>query len=62
MKPDKTYEIDYLNPMGDGSGSEDSSKDDEFIEEWAKRNLQTPGNVSNSEVDDEGSAIRTLLA
>jgi hypothetical protein len=62
MKPDKTYEIDYLNPMGDGSGSEDSSKDDEFIEEWEKRNLQTPGNVSNSEVDDEGSAIRTLLA
>jgi hypothetical protein len=62
MKPDQTYEIDYLNPMGDGSGSDDSSQDDEFIEEWAKRYLQTPGNVSNSEVDDEGSSIRTVLA
>jgi hypothetical protein len=62
VKPEKTYEIDYLNPMGDDSGSEDSFKDDEFVEEWEKRHLQMPGNVSNSEIDDKGSAIRTLLA
>ena len=52
----KSYEIDYLNPMG----ADDLSSDDEFLIEWLKQNEGTKaGNETYS--DDGENLTETIL-
>jgi hypothetical protein len=50
----ETYDIDYLNPMGEL----DQSSDDEYITEWLK---QYRGSIAKENIDDEENTIETML-